>query len=99
MNCRLALEAEKHSRLEADLAALREQLEKANEGLRAANRLGDQLDAKARTIDGLRQDLRIRDDLLAKAQRDLEAAKGQGVSKVSHFFHPYFVVQKSPLIR
>ena len=45
---RLALEAEKQSRLEADLAALRDQLENANEGLKAANRLGDQLDAKTR---------------------------------------------------
>ena len=45
---RLALEGEKYSRLEADLVALRDQLEKANEGLKAANRLGDQLDAKTR---------------------------------------------------
>ena len=42
------MEAEKQSRLEADLAALRDQLENANEGLKAANRLGDQLDAKTR---------------------------------------------------
>ena len=89
---RLALEAEKQSRLEADLSGLKDQLEKANEGLRAANRLGDQLDAKSRTIASLKQDLTIRDDLLAKAHRDLEAARGQGVAKVDRYLVKNLVV-------
>ena len=54
--------------------------------------MGDQLDAKSRTIASLKQDLTIRDDLLAKAHRDLEAARGQGVAKVDRYLVKNLVV-------
>ena len=45
-----------------------------------------------RAVSGLKQDLAIRDDLLAKAHRDLEAARGQGVAKVDRYLVKNLVV-------
>ena len=73
---------EKQLGLQREMATLREQLEKANEGLKAANRLGDQLDQKTKAVAALRQDVKVRDDLLKKAQSELDNVSSNNVAKV-----------------
>ena len=65
--------------------AFKDQLEKANEGLKAANRLGDQLEQKSRIIAALKQDVKIREELLKKAQQELDAASSISVAKVDRY--------------
>ena len=78
--------------LKKEIQGLKDQLDKASEGLRAANRLGDQLEQKSRTINNLKQDLKLREDLLKKAQHELDNLTSNSVAKVDRYLVKNLIV-------
>jgi len=89
---RLEKERRKQDDLLQEVNGLKDQLEKANEGLKAANRLGDQLEQKTKAIAALRQDVNIRDELLKKAQQELDSQHSISVAKVDRYLVKNLIV-------
>ena len=65
---RLAKEKQLQSKLEEEISSLKAEVARANAGLAAAGRLGEQLESKAQVIATLRQEVKARDEHLKKAQ-------------------------------
>ena len=76
-DAKMAEEIEKRSVLERQIIALEQKVLSASEGLAAAHRLGDQLEAKSKIISTLRQEIKLREDLLKKARQEIEANSGK----------------------
>ena len=74
---KLSDEKEKRNVLEKQIISLEQKVVSAGEGLAAAHRLGDQLEAKGKVIATLRQEIKVREDLLKKARQELEANAGK----------------------
>ena len=76
-DAKMAEEIEKRSVLERQIIVLEQKVLSASEGLAAAHRLGDQLEAKSKIISTLRQEIKLREDLLKKARQEIEANSGK----------------------
>jgi hypothetical protein len=76
-DAKLSEEKEKRNIMEKQIIVLEQKVTSAGEGLAAAHRLGDQLEAKGKVISTLRQEIKIREDLLKKARQELEANAGK----------------------
>ena len=76
-DAKMAEEIDKRSVLERQIIVLEQKLLSASEGLAAAHRLGDQLEAKSKIISTLRQEIKLREDLLKKARQEIEANSGK----------------------
>ena len=76
-DAKMAEEIEKRSVLERQIITLEQKVLSATEGLAAAHRLGDQLEAKSKIISTLRQEIKLREDLLKKARQEIEANSGK----------------------
>ena len=76
-DAKLSDEKEKSKTLERQIVDLEQKVASAAEGLAAAHRLGDQLEAKGKVIATLRQEIKLREDLLKKARQELEANAGK----------------------
>ncbi len=81
-NDRMAREEARRGDYQEEIKALNEKLEMAGQGLEAAARLNEQLEAKAKVIASLRQEVKARDELLKKAQGELNTASASGAGKV-----------------
>ena len=79
---RLEGERARGQRTEEEARALADKLERANEGLEAAARLNEQLETKSKVIAALRQEVKVREELLRKAQGELNTASASGAGKV-----------------
>ena len=64
------------------MKALNSKLEQANTGLAAAARLSEQLDKKSQVIATLKQEIKLREELLKKAQSELDSASSHNAGKV-----------------
>ena len=76
-DAKLSDEKEKSKSLERQIFDLEQKVASAAEGLAAAHRLGDQLEAKGKVIATLRQEIKLREELLKKARQELEANAGK----------------------
>lgn len=79
---KLAREEQRQEQLKEEIQTLKDNLEKANEGLAAANRLSEQLEKKSQIITTLKQEIKMREELLRKAQTDLSAVSTNNAGKV-----------------
>ncbi|TRY78139.1 hypothetical protein TCAL_06788 [Tigriopus californicus] len=79
---RLQREVSKQGILQEEIKALNEKLAHANEGLAAANRLGEQLEKKSQVIANLKQEIKLREELLKKAQSELTSISTHNAGKV-----------------
>ena len=79
---RVSAEQGRVEQVQQQLAAARQQLDRAGEGLEAATRLSQQLDAKQQLIAGLKHEVATREELLAAAQGQLRAATSAQVGRV-----------------
>ena len=68
-----------------EIRVLQEKVEAANEGLNAASRLGEQLEKKGQVIATLRQEVKLREELLKKAQGELNSVSNNNAGKVINF--------------
>ena len=64
----------------------------ANEGLAAANRLSEQLEKKTQAIAMLKHEVKLREDLLKKAQNELKDANTNNTVKVDRYLVKNLVV-------
>ena len=62
--------------------ALKQKVASANEGLAAANRLSEQLEKKTQAIAMLKHEVKLREDLLKKAQSQLKDVQSNNTVKV-----------------
>eukprot|EP00095_Tigriopus_kingsejongensis_P008681 maker-scaffold72_size415059-snap-gene-3.21 protein:Tk08681 transcript:maker-scaffold72_size415059-snap-gene-3.21-mRNA-1 annotation:"thyroid receptor-interacting protein 11" len=79
---RLERDSGKRNALQSEIKALHEKLSNANEGLTAANRLGEQLEKKSQVIATLKQEIKLREELLKKAQHELSTISTHNAGKV-----------------
>lgn len=79
---RLERERAQQTALREEARALQDKVDAANEGLSAASRLGEQLEKKGQVIATLRQEVKLRDELLKKAQGELDSVANNNAGKV-----------------
>jgi len=89
---RLLLEKKKQDELLDQIDALKQKVANANEGLAAANRLSEQLEKKTQTIAMLKHEIKLREDLLKKAQNELKDANSSNTVKVDRYLVKNLVV-------
>ena len=65
--------------------ALKQKVASANEGLAAANRLSEQLEKKTQAIAMLKHEVKLREDLLKKAQSQLKDVQSNNTVKVDRY--------------
>lgn len=82
MCSRLQREVSRQEVLQEEINSLNEKLTHANEGLAAANRLGEQLEKKSQVIANLKQEIKLREELLKKAQSELTTISTHNAGKV-----------------
>ena len=92
MFSRLLLEKKKQDELLDQIDALKQKVANANEGLAAANRLSEQLEKKTQTIAMLKHEIKLREDLLKKAQNELKDANSSNTVKVDRYLVKNLVV-------
>ena len=85
-DAKLSDEKEKSKALERQIVDLELKVSSAAEGLAAAHRLGDQLEAKGKVIATLRHEIKLREDLLKKARQELEANAGKVKNLAMYYF-------------
>ena len=89
---RLLLEKKKQDELLDQIDSLRQKVANANEGLAAANRLSEQLEKKTQAIAMLKHEIKLREDLLKKAQNELKDANSGNTVKVDRYLVKNLVV-------
>ena len=65
--------------------SLKQKVASANEGLAAANRLSEQLEKKTQAIAMLKHEVKLREDLLKKAQSQLKDVQSNNTVKVDRY--------------
>ena len=85
-------EKKKQDELLDEIGALKQKVASANEGLAAANRLGEQLERKTQAISMLKHEVKLREDLLKKAQAELKEINSNNVVKVDRYLVKNLVV-------
>jgi hypothetical protein len=86
------VEKKKQDELMDKIDALKQQVANANEGLAAANRLSEQLEKKTQAIAMLKHEVKLREDLLKKAQTELKEANSNNTVKVNRYLIKNLVV-------
>lgn len=89
---RLSRERLTQSGLQEEIRLLKEDVTSANEGLAAASRLSEQLDKKSQVIATLKQEVKLRDELLKKAQGELSSVSNNNAGKVDKYLVKNLVV-------
>ena len=79
---RILLEKKKQDDLLDEIDALKQKVASANEGLAAATRLSEQLEKKSHAISMLKHEVKLREDLLKKAQTELKDVQSNNSVKV-----------------
>merc|ERR1739838_351200 len=79
---KLLREKKKQDDLLDQIDALKQKVASANEGLAAANRLSEQLEKKTQAIAMLKHEVKLREDLLKKAQSQLKDVQSNNTVKV-----------------
>ena len=82
---RLLREKKKQDELLDQIDALKQKVASANEGLAAANRLSEQLEKKTQAIAMLKHEVKLREDLLKKAQSQLKDVQSNNTVKVDRY--------------
>ncbi|XP_017852172.1 thyroid receptor-interacting protein 11 isoform X2 [Drosophila busckii] len=82
MRRELQLQQEKQAALQTEMAAQQQQLAEANQGLRAAARLSDQLDAGQQTIAVLRDEVDSLKELNGKLEQRLSSSESSQTDKI-----------------
>jgi hypothetical protein len=82
---RLLREKKKQDDLLDQIDALKQKVASANEGLAAANRLSEQLEKKTQAIAMLKHEVKLREDLLKKAQSQLKDVQSNNTVKVDRY--------------
>ncbi len=85
-------EKKKQDELLDEIDALKQKVANANEGLAAANRLGEQLEKKTQAISMLKHEVKLREDLLKKAQAELKETSTSNAAKVDRYLVKNLVV-------
>merc|ERR1719370_1585716 len=81
-DARVAREQKRAEELEEAARVVKGQLERAQQGLEAAARLGDQLDVKTRAIVNLKQEISARDEMIKSCQEKLLKHSNSQVGRV-----------------
>ena len=89
---RLLQEKKKQDELLDEIDLLKQKVASANEGLAAANRLSEQLEKKTQAIAMLKHEVKLREDLLKKAQNQLKDANTNNTVKVDRYLVKNLVV-------
>ena len=90
--CSILLEKKKQDELLDEIDALKQKVASANEGLAAANRLSEQLEKKSQAIAMLKHEVKLREDLLKKAQNELKELQSNTTVKVDKYLVKNLVV-------
>ena len=89
---RILLEKQKQDDLLTEIDSLKQKVANANEGLAAANRLSEQLEKKSHALAMLKHEVKLREDLLRKAQSELKEATANTTVKVDKYLVKNLVV-------
>ena len=85
-------EKKKQDELLDQIDALKQKVASANEGLAAANRLSEQLEKKTQAIAMLKHEVKLREELLKKAQDQLKDLQSNNTVKVDRYLVKNLVV-------
>ena len=89
---RLLREKQKQDEFLDEIDLLKQKVASANEGLAAANRLSEQLEKKTQAIAMLKHEVKLREDLLKKAQNELKEVNTSNTVKVDRYLVKNLVV-------
>ena len=89
---RILVERQKQNELLDQIDELKQKVANANEGLAAANRLSEQFEKKTQAISMLKNEVKIREDLLKKAQSELKEIQSNNTVKVDKYLVKNLIV-------